>query len=284
MKPFTQAEIKALISLLDEENPAVLAKVTDDLRHALRRQPDEVEAVIPTLEPAVSKRVLSLIEDVRWDSLEAEFRRFAEAGGRDADLEEGVTLLSAFAYPRTRRQDIAGPLDEMAQDLSRILSGRERPLEIVHLLNDYLFVLKGFKGNSANYYDPDNSYFNRVLERKVGIPITLSILYLLVARRAALPVAGIGLPGHFIVQFQAPNQRLYLDPYRGGKILSVADCQDLLSTQGLSYDRRYFRPVTSRAIVARVIANLIHIYTDRGDTRKTERLGRLFSMLQEEAG
>ena len=282
MKPLSPDELRALISLLDEDNPSTLKQVVGDLKRALRAQPDQIEAVIPSLDLASTRRVMSIVEDVRWDGLEDRFHRFAGKDKPDVSLEEGVYWLATFAYPKLKPSDVAAPLDEMAADLSRIISGRERPLEVVHLLNDYLFVLKGFKGNSSNYHDPDNSYFNRVLERKLGIPITLSILYLLVAKRLALPAAGIGLPGHFIVQFQAPNQRLYLDPFRSGKILSVADCQELLRSQNLSYDRKYFRPVTNRAILARVMANLIHIYTDRADHRKTDRLGKLFSLFQEE--
>ncbi len=282
MKTFSEGELRALISLLDEEDAGALRQITFQLKSALRFQAEQVEAVLGGLDVATSGRVAALVEDVRWDALEDAFTRFADRSKTDVSLEDGLYLIATFAYPKLKREDVSGPLDAMGADLARLFSGRERALDVIHLLNDYLFVLKGFKGNGPNYNDPDNSFINRVLERKLGIPITLSALYLLAAKRVALPVAGIGLPGHFIVQFQAPNQRLYLDPFRGGKILTVADCQELLMSQGLSYDRRYFRPVSNRSLIARVLANLIHVYTDRGDQRKTDRLSRLFKLLQEE--
>jgi len=277
----SDGQIRALISLLDEEDPSALEHVTTRLKRVLAVDPDRIEALIPDLDLEACQRVRTLLEDVRWDRLERRFENLSKAPDDRFDLEAGVHLLATFAFPQLKREEITAALDQMASDLQRVLTGRERPIETIHLVNDYLFVLKGFKGNTENYYDPDNSYFNKVLERRLGIPITLSVLYLLVGRRLALPLVGIGLPGHFIVQFQAPGQRIHLDPFRGGKILSLADCQQILKAQGLEFNRKHLRPVSHRAILARVIANLIAIYTDRGDHRRAQRLTRLFSMYEE---
>jgi regulator of sirC expression with transglutaminase-like and TPR domain len=152
---------------------------------------------------------------------------------------------------------------------------------------EFLFQEEGFRPNEADYYDPDNSYFHRVLERKLGIPITLSCLYIFLGRRVHLPFQGIGLPGHFIVQLTPPSarpgaegQRYYVDPYHKGQILTLAQCRQILSRQGIAQAPKYFSPVTDRAILARVIANLIRIYESRGNPLRSERLTRLFSSLE----
>lgn len=277
----TDAELTALISLLDEEDEKTRVQVVGKLKSVLQVQPERIESLVPRLDAEACKRVRELLEEVRWDSLERRFKALSGLPDSRFDLEEAVFLLASFGYPSLKREEIAGPLDAMAGDLQKLLTGRERPLEAVHLLNDYLFELKGFRGNEANYYDPDNSYFNRVLERKLGIPVTLSCLFLFLGRRLALPLAGVGLPGHFIVQFQAPNQRIYLDPFRKGRVLTVSDCQQILRSQGLEYDRKHLRPTPHRAILARIIANLVSIYADRSDRRRAQRLTLLFQMFEE---
>jgi regulator of sirC expression with transglutaminase-like and TPR domain len=274
-------QLKALISLLDDEDPGALEHVTGRLKQVLIAAPERIEGLIPGLDAAACKRVKELLEDVRWDRLERRFESMARLPDSKFDLEEASYLLATFAYPHLRREEISGPLDAMAKDLHKVLTGRERPLEAVHLVNDFLFELKGFRGNEANYYDPDNTFFNRVLDRKLGIPITLSCLYLFIGKRLALPLAGVGLPGHFIVQFQAPNQRIYLDPFHKGKVLSLSDCQKLMRNQGLEYDRRHLRPIPHRAILARMIANLVNVYADRDDRRRANRLTKLFQLFEE---
>jgi regulator of sirC expression with transglutaminase-like and TPR domain len=281
MNFLTDGQLHALISLLDEDDPRALEHVTGRLKQVLVSEPERIEALIPSLDIGSCKRVKELLEDVRWDRLERRFEVIAKLPDSRFDLESASHLLATFAYPHLKQEEISGPLDAMAADLQKVLTGRERPIEAVHLVNDYLFELKGFRGNEANYYDPDNTFFNRVLERKLGIPITLSCLYLLIGKRLALPLAGVGLPGHFIVQFQAPNQRLYLDPFHKGRVLTLPDCQKLLRQQGLEYDRRHLRPIAHRAILARILANLVSIYADRDDHRRAGRLTRLFQLFEE---
>src|SRR5438132_13692883 len=108
-------------------------------------------------------------------------------------------------------------LDSYANELRERLESGGEAKQTLTTINKYLFRELGFSGNDENYYDPQNSYLNRVIDLRKGNPINLSLLYILLARRLRLPVAGIGLPGHFLCRYQSISAELYFDPFHGGK-------------------------------------------------------------------
>lgn len=131
---------------------------------------------------------------------------------------------------------------------------------ILEAFNDYLFNDLGFHGNRENYYDPRNSYLNDVLDRRTGLPITLSVVYLEIGWRLDLPLVGIGLPGHFIVAWHEPGEPLlFVDPFSGGAVLSVHDCQDRVNElfgQPIRLQREWLQPVEPHTILMRMLNNL----------------------------
>src|SRR5207244_9036985 len=110
--------------------------------------------------------------------------------------------------------------------------------EIVKTINRYLFIEQKFTGNTQEYYDVDNSYLNKVLERKTGIPISLSVAYMLVGKRLELPVFGVGMPGHFIVKYEADRYRIFVVCFNGGALLTQKDCARFLAQAGYGFDGR----------------------------------------------
>jgi regulator of sirC expression with transglutaminase-like and TPR domain len=135
-------------------------------------------------------------------------------------------------------------------------------------LADFLFRELGFKGNQESYSDPRNSYLNEVLDRRLGIPISLSVVYLAVAERLDLPAYGVGLPGHFIVAVGGPDGNVYLDPFNEGKRLSIIDCARLVETStGHSgpFQLQWLKPARADEILARMLYNLRNIYIQRKD-------------------
>jgi regulator of sirC expression with transglutaminase-like and TPR domain len=133
-------------------------------------------------------------------------------------------------------------------------------------LSHFLFQMKGFRGHTEDYGDPRNSFLNDVLDRRLGIPITLSVLYLEVAGRLDVPAYGIGLPGHFIVGVHNDSEDLWLDPFFGGRSLTLADCADLLRLS-INYEgpieAAWFVPAAPRTILARMLNNLRVTYVQR---------------------
>ena len=133
------------------------------------------------------------------------------------------------------------------------------------LLSDFLFTQQGFQGNGRDYANPRNSYLNEVLERRLGIPISLSVLYTAVAQRLDIPAQGVGLPGHFIVR---AGEDCYLDPYHGGERLSLDDCARLVAQTTESsgpFNRDWLLPVTPEATLTRMLNNLRGLYMEQND-------------------
>lgn len=144
-----------------------------------------------------------------------------------------------------------------------------------------LFVELGFAGDGDHYYDPRNSCLDQVVERRLGIPITLSVLLLEVSRRVGVPLAGVSMPGHFLVRDEL-DPDVFVDPFAGGAVLDVAGCEVRfrdLHGPGAAFDPAFLRPVGARAIVARMLANLDAIATARGDRSLLERVVRLRTLV-----
>lgn len=140
------------------------------------------------------------------------------------------------------------------------------PLRRLHRLREFLFEEQGFRGNVEDYYDPRNSFFNDVLDRRLGIPITLSLLFVEVGRRLGLAIDGIGLPGHFIVGFDAGECRVLLDPFDGGAVLTPEGCQRLVARalgRTVRLQDQHFAVVTKRQFLIRMLDNLKGIYFKR---------------------
>ena len=197
-------------------------------------------------------------------------RRFAAYIARapeDFRLAEGALLIALEAYPDLDVGAYLRRLDGMAETISARLGLELEPRRIVSHINACMFKEQGFRGNRRDYYDTLNSFLNEVLDRKIGIPITLSIVYLDVGRRIGLPVNGVGLPGHFVVQYGAQPDPFYVDPFHTGKPLSAQDCADRVAQiygRKLTWRESYLDVVDDLHILARVLNNLKVIYVRKG--------------------
>ena len=193
-------------------------------------------------------------------------RTFAEVvAGPDerVDLARAALLIACVEYPALDVGRYLDRMDAMAAGLRQRLDGGS-PAAAVRALNALLFDEEGFKGNLDDYYDPRNSFLNDVLDRRMGIPITLSTVYIEVGRRAGLSVDGVGLPGHFVVRVEGQ----LVDPFHGGIALSQDDCQkrlDRIYGGRLKLDDAMLAPCDRKAILARTLRNLKAIYTKAED-------------------
>jgi regulator of sirC expression with transglutaminase-like and TPR domain len=200
-------------------------------------------------------------------------RRFAQVVDRPEsaiDLGEAALLIAEDAHPGLDIPRYLRRLDEIAAPLEGRFEETSPLGEMVQALNGHLFGELGFRGNEEDYYDPRNSYLNEVLDRRLGIPITLSALYIEVARRIGLTVVGIGLPGHFIVEARRDTSSMLLDPFHGGAALTPEDCERLVEgVYGTSvpFSEEQLTPVRKRQILTRMLNNLKRTYLtqDRPD-------------------
>jgi regulator of sirC expression with transglutaminase-like and TPR domain len=160
----------------------------------------------------------------------------------------------------------------MAQQVRARMRKNPTARESIALFNLALFQEQGLRGNREDFYDPRNSFLNDVLDRKLGIPITLSIIYMEVARRVGFPVAGVGMPGHFLLKhYDVVGDEIFIDAFNRGGILTLEDCQQRLDeVYGGQVDMRpeYLQAVTHREILGRMLNNLRQIYLTQQDGRK----------------
>jgi regulator of sirC expression with transglutaminase-like and TPR domain len=212
-------------------------------------------------------------------SLEA----FAEVVGRQdmrIDLALACLMVAQDAYPSLDPERYLGEIERMALRLRARMPQSCGAEERIVALNQFLFEDLGFCGNAHEYYDPRNSYLNDVIERRTGIPITLSIVYMEVGRRVGLPLEGVSFPGHFLVRVRVRGGVLVLDPFAGGAPQSEAELRARLKRvipEGVASDvpvaelplDQFLEPASKRQILARVLRNLKGIYRE---TDKPERL------------
>jgi regulator of sirC expression with transglutaminase-like and TPR domain len=179
-------------------------------------------------------------------------------------------LLAARFYPAL---DIAGyltRLDDLAARAKTRLGRAHNAARVIAAINAVLFEEEGFFGNVVDYYNPLNIFLNEVMDRRAGIPISLSVLYLAVARRMGQPIVGVGLPLHFIVKHAGKGEDIYVDPFHSGRILTVPDCQaQVESSYGapVHFHESYLDSVPTRMILYRMLNNLKHIYLRLQDYR-----------------
>ncbi len=142
------------------------------------------------------------------------------------NLAEAALYIALEEYPDLNIQTYLQRLDRMAEEVSQGLPPEPYPLKILQTINRYLFETLGFQGNERDYYDPRNSFLNEVLDRRTGIPITLSLVYLEIARRIGFPMTGINFPGHFLIRPEQEGMELWVDPFHQGEILFPEDCKN----------------------------------------------------------
>lgn len=197
--------------------------------------------------------------------------RRALQGDSSVTLDAAALELAAIECPGLDPAPSLAALDQIAAALGVRLTPECGGSGFVQIANNYLFGELAFRGNQAEYDDPRNSCLNQVLERRIGLPITLSVVYIEVARRLKQPVSGIGLPGHFVVRYDDGAFSTYIDPFHGGKLLSEQDCVALareITGTDPSGDPSALEPVGVRYILVRMLNNLRAAYFKARDFAK----------------
>jgi len=193
--------------------------------------------------------------------------------GKDTNLtlDRAALELAAIEYPEVDADAFVQLLDSHAAELRERLGDASDGAAYVRETNRYLFDELGFRGNTADYYDPKNSCLNEVLTARMGIPITLSLVYMEISRRLRRPVAGIGLPGHFIVRYDDGLYSTFIDPFHGGRLLEAEECFSVARETAhveIESDRRWLQPVSMRDLLLRMVRNLTAAYNSRGQADK----------------
>ncbi|MFN6516753.1 MAG: SirB1 family protein [Nostoc sp. CreGUA01] len=211
------------------------------------------------------------------------FYQEIQQSDEEINLTKAALYIAQEEYPDLDPEEYLNALETMAWELQERLPDQRYPLRMIQTINQYIYDDLGFSGNKIDYYDPRNSYLNDVIDRRLGIPITLALVYLEVARRVEFPMVGVGMPGHFLIRPEVPDMEIFVDAFNGGEIIFAEDCQERLSQlyqQPVTLQPEFLAVVTHRQFLARMLTNLKFIYLKQQELEKTlgavERILLLF--------
>ncbi|MDX2227103.1 MAG: transglutaminase-like domain-containing protein [Verrucomicrobiae bacterium] len=267
---------QALSTLLRDEDPHVVSLLREQLYDQGHEDLSSLEKMARDGDALVSKNLRELIAQIRAEQNERDFILFCHGFSDSSDLEEAAWALASVVFPDLDMVGGRETLDAWARRLKTRLSPPENPVQSVRELTRFVSRELGFRGNTQDYYNPDNCFLNQVIERKLGIPISLSLIYLLLSHRAGLPVQGVGMPGHFICRWQD----VFFDPFREGTLLSREDCERMLADMGYEFQESYLAAASNKTILIRMINNLVNFYAMREDETHQQKMFNFLVALQ----
>jgi len=271
----SESERKALLNLLSDEDSRVHHAVRSKILGYGYAATRWLQPCAWSSDPVLRRRALEIINFLSRQAADNRFLAFCLNQREDLDIEEGALLLAQTQYPEINTLAYRALFDSYAADLRDQLQPGASTEQVVAVINHFLFEELGYRGNEKNYYDPDNSYLNRVVDKRTGNPISLCCLYLFVGRRLGLPVVGVGMPGHFLCRYQTAAESLvFIDAFNKGKLLSKADCVKFLVHTSEGFKESHLAPITGRRIVQRMCSNLHQIYTQLGLVEEITRFQR----------
>lgn len=258
---FTAAEKTALLTLLGDEDAGVYRAVRTRILAAGEEAVPWLRPHTLSSDPLVRRRANDIIQHLAQQDADTAFLAFCVSHGEELDLEQGAWLLAQTQYPAINLAAYQALLDSFAAELREKIADQETPVGVLAGLNEYVFGELGFHGNQKNYYDPDNSYFNRVIDRRTGNPISLCTLYWFLARRLRLPIVGVAMPGHFLCRYQSSTEAFFIDAFNRGKLLTRADCVKYLHASGHGFQESFLGPASPARTLLRMCSNLHQIYS-----------------------
>jgi regulator of sirC expression with transglutaminase-like and TPR domain len=270
----SEAQKAALVLLLADEDTGVYHTIRQRILACGQPASAWLRPHSLSSDPVIRRRVLEILNHLDRQTADNRLLGFCVSQGEDLDLEKGLWLLAQTQYSDINIAAYEALIDSFAGDLRERIDFGAGAEGILASINQYLFDDLSFSGNEDNYYDPENSYLNRVIDRRTGNPISLCLIYLFVTKRLRLPVSGIGMPGHFLARFQSSTGVLYIDAFNRGKLLTKADCVKYLLHTSHGFQESYLEPMSSRRILLRVCSNLHQIYSQLSLPDETARLQR----------
>ena len=267
-------EVRALVRLLDDPDATVQASVQERL-HALGRDAlPALRTLRDEVAPEQRQQVDRLVHTLHVRDVETAWH--ATLNAEDTSLERGAFLLALYRFPQLDIPSCQERLDAWAERVRpdvEAAQGAKRAIVLAEFVSDTL----GFTGNREQYYDPNNSYLNRVLDRRVGIPISLSVVVLLLAKRVDLPICGVNMPAHFLVKYAGPGGELYLDPFNDGAIIQKEECVRFLLKAGVRAHPRFLSCASPADILLRMGRNVLAIAEETNQKETAAELSRLLA-------
>lgn len=262
-----QRRREALLSLLADEDPQTVSLVKAQLAAAGQEMLAELRKLEELADPVASFHVRDVIAEIQERGAEVTFMQMCRHFGDQGDLEAAAWQLAAVLLPGEDFTEARALLDAWGADVQRRLAKAHTPLDRVETLAEFLNLDQRLRGNDDDYYNIRNSLLPAVIESRLGIPISLALVYLLVGKRAGMEVDGIGLPGHFIVR----HEDIFFDPFHGGRRVGLDECRALLEQQNLVLLPQHLIAATPKQMLIRMLTNLYFI-TEQTDPQLAAKM------------
>ncbi len=265
----SKSEIQALINLIDDPNDTVYLPVRDRIIEIGSEITPELERAweLEDLGELFRKRVENLLHDIHISLVTKRLEAWRDGGGQD--LLEGTLIVSRYRYPDLDERKVKLRLDRIGHSIAINLNEKMDELEQVHAFNHVFFGSYGFTGNKKNYHAPQNNFINEVLDTKKGNPVTLAIIYQLVAGELSLPIFGVNLPNHFVLSYvdntRALNALFYINAFSKGDILGRNEINEFLAKLKIAPQPSFYVPCTNIDIIRRQLNNVANSYEKNGD-------------------
>ena len=282
-------QIDALISLMDDPDEIIYSQVKSEIENFGPEIVPKLEKEWETSElgPLFRKRIEKLIQDIQIEGTSNQLKAWLDS--EEKDLLEAVLLVNQFQYPSYNTDHIRKEISRIRQDVWLELNDNLTAFEKVRILNHILFNVHGFSGNKTNYTAPSNSIISDVIKNKKGSPLSLAILYQVLAESLDIPIFGVNLPNHFILCYMdehgiaamldeavAENGILfYINPFSDGTVIHKNEIDEFLFHLNLPQQVKFYKPCSSTDILNRLLNNLIFGFQEKGDMIKVEALRRL---------
>ena len=256
----------SILRLLGDEDTETVHLVE---RQLIARGPEilpELRELVATASGRTERRLRETMAELERQVAQQAVAKICREFHDESDIEEVTWAIAAALLPGEDFTESRKQLDQWAAELARRLREAETEDEQHEIISDLLGGEHQLRGNEDDYYNIENTLLPNVIESRLGIPITLSLVYLFVGKRAGLRVEGVGLPGHFIVRIG----HIFFDPFHGGRRISLDECRKLLESQGQDLHPHHLLPSSPLAILARMLNNLLHIAAQSEDAELSE--------------
>lgn len=274
-------ELKALISLLDDADKEIVEHVEQRIRQMGGQ-------MIPLLEtewegsfnPDLQKRIEEIIHDLQYEMVLDRMRDWKNGGSMN--LLEGLWIVATYQYPDLSLDKLKQDIEQLYYDVWVDFKPDMHPDEQIKAMNTAFFTKLKFAPNTKHFHSPANSMINQVLESRRGNPITLCVLYMLIAQRLNLPVYGVNLPNLFVLTYRSASGQFYINVFNRGLIFTKKDIDQYIDQLNLKRLDTFYQPCTNADIVRRVLRNLMLAFEKNGDTERVREVEQILNTVRDE--
>mgnify|MGYP000847658726 FL=1 len=272
-------ELKAMVSLLDEDDFEIVEHIEDKIKSM-------GTYIIPYLEfewensfnPVIQKRIEDLVHKLQFELLKEKLYAWRINGGKD--LLEGVWLVNTYQYPDIEYEQLSKELEQLYYEAWLEFKAEIHPVDQIKILNSVLFGKLHFGANTKNFHSPGNSMLSVVLQTKKGNPISLCIIYMLVAQKLKMPIFGVDLPNLFVMTYKQDDVQFYVNAFNRGLVFSRKELDEYIANLKLSPNDVFYEPCSHIDIVVRMLRNLINSHEKLGHTERVDEIKTLLNIAE----